>query len=329
MPALTLAALRKELAAGTARPLYVLMGDDEAEKSQVADEIAGLVEEGLEAFNVERLQGGEVKVSALIDAAGQLPMMAARRVVVVADAEKLLMPKRESKASEADAERLEGFVEAAPDHCSVVFVSGPLDERRRIVKRLREFAAVVDCGTVIDLESAERWVSTRAAREGMTLGQGAARALAHRVGPNISALRSALERVSLYALGTPQVTVEDVKAVVPAVAEAQEDFGIAKAIWRNDAAGALRELKLALDAGAVPFMVMGQLRAAAEKLPGPRLPEAIDALMRTDLALKSSGGEPQTLLERLIVELCGAPAAGRRGAVPSGRGPAAGSGFRR
>jgi len=49
-------------------------------------------------------------------------------------------------------------------------------------------------------------------------------------------------------------------------------------------------------------------------------------LLRTDLALKSSGGEPQVLLERLVVELCGAaPAAGRRG--PTGKG--AGSGGRR
>jgi len=320
MPSMTLAALRKELAAGTARALYLLVGDDEIEKSAVADEIAGLVEDGLEAFNVERLQGGEVKAAALLDAAGQLPMMAARRVVVVAEAEKLLMPKRESKAADADAERLEAFVEAAPDHCSVVFVSGPLDERRRIVKRLKEHAAVVDCGTVVDADSAERWVVTRAAKDGVILGPGAGRALAHRIGPDIAALRSALERVSLYTLGSPHVTVDDVKAVVPAVAEAQEDFGIAKAIWRNDAAGALRELKLALEAGAVPFMVLGQLRAAAEKLPAPRLREGVEALMRTDLALKSSGGEPQTLLERLIVELCGAssPAAGRRGPVGSG-----------
>ena len=31
---------------------------------------------------------------------------------------------------------------------------------------------------------------------------------------------------------------------------------------------------------------------------------AIEALFRTDLALKSSGGEPRVLLERFVVELC-------------------------
>jgi DNA polymerase III delta subunit len=51
-------------------------------------------------------------------------------------------------------------------------------------------------------------------------------------------------------------------------------------------------------------MLMGQLRAAAEKLPASRLRGAIDAVFRTDLAIKSSGGEPRILLERLVVELC-------------------------
>lgn len=320
MTVLTTAALRRELDAGTARALYMLVGDDAAEKAAVAEELSRLVEEGLEAFNVERLRGGEITAGDLIDAAGQLPMMATRRVVVLLEAERLLIPRRDSQAAEADAERLEAFVTDPPGHCSVVFVCGKLDERRRIVKRLREQAAVVDCGTVSDVESAERWVTVRAARDGVVLGTGVARALAHRVGPDIGALRSALERLSLYALGAPQVSVEDVKAVVAMAAETIEDFGVAKAIWRNDAVGALKELALALDSGANEFMMMGQLRAAAEKLPAPRLPAAVDALLRTDLALKSSGGEKQALLERLVLELCGvsSPAAGRRGPVAGG-----------
>ena len=53
-----------------------------------------------------------------------------------------------------------------------------------------------------------------------------------------------------------------------------------------------------------PVKVLGQLRIAAERVPAKRLPDAINALMRTDLAMKSSGGDPRILLERLVVELC-------------------------
>jgi len=31
----------------------------------------------------------------------------------------------------------------------------------------------------------------------------------------------------------------------------------------------------------------------------------VDAIFRTDQAMKSSGGDPKVLLERLIVEMCG------------------------
>jgi hypothetical protein len=34
---------------------------------------------------------------------------------------------------------------------------------------------------------------------------------------------------------------------------------------------------------------------------------ALDALLRTDLALKSSGGEERALVERLVVDLTGRP----------------------
>jgi hypothetical protein len=36
-----------------------------------------------------------------------------------------------------------------------------------------------------------------------------------------------------------------------------------------------------------------------------RVPAAVEALFRTDVGLKSSGGDPRLLLERLVVELCG------------------------
>jgi DNA polymerase-3 subunit delta len=310
MPQTTVSAVRKQIAAGEAGPLYLLLGADDVEKSAMAQEFSGLVEEGLEAFNLERLYGGETSVDALIQSTQTLPMMSPRRVVVVLEAEKLLMPKRESKASEAEQQRLEEFVASPPAHATVVLVCGPLDNRRRVVKRLLKEAQIVDCGTIEDSADAERWVKTRAARDKLPLDAGAVRALVDRAGPDLVRLRSGLERVSLYALGQSSITADDVRQAVESAPEAQADFGVAKAIWRNDAKSALRELALALDAGAVPVMMMGQLRAAAEKLPAPRLRSAVGAVMRTDLALKSSGGDPRVLLERLVVELCAAPAAG-------------------
>ena len=311
MPPLTPAALRKQVASGETAPLYMLVGADDMEKTAVANDFTEMVDEGLRAFNVDHLYGGEAKVDDLLHAAGTLPMMAPRRVVVIHEAEKLLIPKRESTAAEEELERLEEFVKHPPAHATVVFVCGPVDMRRRLVKILVKEAHVVDCGTIDDAGDAERWVKARAAKEGITLDPATSRALVERTGLDIVRLRGAIERLALYAMGQTAITAEDVRQVVPAGPEAQADWGIANAIGRSDAAEALRELGLSLDAGAPPFMVLGQLRIAAEKVPGPRLGAAIEALLRTDLALKSSGGDPRILLERLVVELCGSRRGGR------------------
>jgi DNA polymerase-3 subunit delta len=305
LPPLTPSLLRKQIAAGETGPLYLLVGDDDAEKAAVAGEFAGMVDEGLQAFNVDRLYGGESKMDDLIDAAATLPMMAPRRIVLVLEAEKLMIPKREGKAADEEQARLEAFIESPPDHATVVFVVGSLDMRRRIPKLLVKVGQVVNCGTIEDEAAAERWIKARAASLGVTLDPAATRALVERAGLDIVRLRAGLERLALYAMGQPTVTVDDVRESVPAGPEAQENFGIANAIQNGDARAALQQLGAALDAGAVPFFLMGQIRLAAERMPGQRVRPAIEAVFRTDLALKSSGGEPRLLLERLVVELCG------------------------
>ena len=68
-------------------------------------------------------------------------MMVPRRVVVVLEAEKLLIPKRESKATEEDQERLTEFIKAPAPHSTVVFVCGALDKRRTLVKLLAQGSA--------------------------------------------------------------------------------------------------------------------------------------------------------------------------------------------
>jgi DNA polymerase III subunit delta len=316
MPVLIRAVLRKQIAAGDTGPLYVLLGDDDSEKSAVAAEFAEMVDEGLRAFSVDRLFGAEIKAEDLIDAAATLPMMAPRRIVVVFEAERLLIPKREGKAADAEQERLEAFVTNPPSHATIVFVCGPLDQRRRLVKLLLKEAQVVDCGTITDAADAERWVKARADRDKIPLDTSAVRILVERAGTAIVRLRTGLERVALYAMGQSKITAEDVRQVVPATAEAT-NFGIANAIERNDAAEALRELALALEGGAQPFFLMGQLRWVAEKMPRARLKDAIDAVFRTDEAIKSSGSDPRILLERLVVELCDPK--GRLKAVPTYR----------
>ena len=125
-------------AAGDTDPIYLLQGEDDVEKSALASEFAELVEEGLRAFNVERIHAGEMTsgdkladgVASLVAAVRTLPMMAPRRVVV-AQAETLLAPKRESEAA-TRASTTRRAVQEARAANRLVFVAASLDKRTRM-----------------------------------------------------------------------------------------------------------------------------------------------------------------------------------------------------
>ena len=55
MPVSTVAAVRKQIAQRRPDPIYLIVGDDDAEMSRLAAEFSTLVDEDLRAFNVERL----------------------------------------------------------------------------------------------------------------------------------------------------------------------------------------------------------------------------------------------------------------------------------
>src|SRR5687768_15941170 len=227
MPVLTAAALRKQIASGDTAPLYTLVGADEVEKSEVAAQFIEMVDEGLRAFNVDRLYGGDAKVDEVIDSANTLPMMAPRRVVVILEAEKLLIPKRESKAADEEQDWLAAFFAETAPHATTVFVCGTVDKRRNSFKKLIQAALVVGCGTIGDASDADRWVRARASALKISLDTAAVRALVARTGLKLALLRAGLERLALYGMGQAVISAEDVRQAVPAGPEAQADFGIA------------------------------------------------------------------------------------------------------
>lgn len=320
MPPLSHAEVRKQIASGRVGPLYLILGQDESAKSELAGEFLGLVEEGLRAFNVDRLYGGETTAATVVDAANTLPMMVPRRVVLLLHAERLLARKKESdatskkkgeaasKKSDAaakDLELLEAYVDAPVDTSCLVLVATGLDESRSLTKLLLSKAAVVKCTGPADAAEAARWVRDRVSQEGMTIDARAARLVADRVGPNIGRLRADVGRLVLYAAGTAAITSEDVMFVV-GPPTSQGDWGVTRAIERGAAAEALRELALLLEDGVVPFMILGQLAwFVRTRVPAPRVGTAVEAVFRTDLAIKTSAGDPRALLERLVVALCG------------------------
>jgi DNA polymerase-3 subunit delta len=315
MPLSTPAAVRKQIASGETDPIYLLQGEDDVEKSALAHEFEELVEEGLRAFNVERIHAIDLSsgdklaaaVSSLVDAVRTFPMMAERRVVIVLQADGLLVPKRESETATRALERLEAMFKNPEKQTTLVLVSGSLDKRSRIYKLLSKQATLVECGVLETQADAERWVRNRIAAAGAQIDPVGARLLAERCGPDVKRLRNDVDRLLLYALGQKTITLDDAKQIVGPAA-LQDDWAMTNAIEAGDGAAALRQVALMLEAGAPPEKILGQLgwlvRTRFPALAPGGLRSSIEALFRTDLDLKRSAGDARVLLERLVVELC-------------------------
>ena len=305
MPTISQAEVKRQLESGTLAPLYLIVGGDEAAKIALAGSFLDLIDEGLRAFNSDRLYGGEAKPIDVIEAARTLPMMAPRRIVLLVHADRLLYPKKESEEAERGLAAFEAYVSSPVDTCTLVLVADTLDGRRKITKLLLSKAAVVECSGPNDSAEAAKWVRDRVAQAGLTIDARAARLVADRIGPDVARLRSDVERLVLFAADRKSITEDDVKELI-APATSDDDWGVTNAIERRDASRALRELGAMIDNGGVPYMILGQLAwFVRTKVPAQKVDAAVEAVFRTDLAMKTSAGDPRVLLERLVVELCG------------------------
>jgi DNA polymerase-3 subunit delta len=323
----TVAEVRKQIKSGKTGPLYVLESDDQQSRHDLALEFANVIDEGLQAFNVQNFYANEATnepardqlIGSLLSNARTLPMMAPRRVIVVHEADRLLAPKRGKEDEEGEpasakkgkraamtrAEELEAYIEQPEPMTTLVFVSAPLDANRRAVKLLRRHADIVDCGTLHDPREAALWITRRLEKDELAIEPRAITLLLQTTGLSLGRIRREIEKLVLYAAGESTITVAHIRDVVIPQEESEGTFALMEAVQNANAARALREVSALIDSGIQPPVILGQLRAAAIRLrPDARVKNGLDAVFRADLAIKSSAGTPQHLLECLVVELC-------------------------
>jgi DNA polymerase-3 subunit delta len=341
VPTLDPSALKKQLAAGRLGPVYVLLGEDLKLIDRMVEAMEATIDPADRPFAVEHFHAGDegagpVDIAA---AARGLPMLGDRRLVIVRRAERLLKPKRNTKSADAadedgddsnqeaaDVTALEEYIQAPVSSTTLVFVAAEIDRSRRLVKRLLEHALVAEFGGLAANDAAGRrearqtaaeWLRDEVTRSGKSIDADAARLLVERAGHDITKLRGDVERLWLFTEGRKRIVADDVLAVVSATTAVDDDWAVPNALAAGNAALALAEVGKRLDRGDSPHGIVGQLRwwVSNRLVEGDasRVKPALEALLRTDLALKSSGGDDRVLVERLVLELTGRPLASRYG----------------
>jgi DNA polymerase III delta subunit len=337
VPSIAVPALQKKIADGVLDPIYLIVGEDVRLAEALVDAIEATVDPADRPFAVERvhaLEGGGTPVD-IAASARVFPMLGNRRIVIVLRAEKLLKPKRPAKASDeaddaaeegagddtdaaSDMTPLEDYVASPVDSTTLVFVASEVDRSRRFTKKLVERAVVAEVAGMVrkdernrpfyDRGEAQRQAQQILRTEGRTIDAPGLAALVDAAGDDINKLRDDVARLVLFVGARTAITADDVDAVTSGDGVV-DDWAMVNAIGDGDAARALVEVGRRMDRGDSPHAIVGQLRwwisnRLVEGAP-ERTKPAIDALLRTDRALKSSGGEDRVLLERLVVELTG------------------------
>jgi DNA polymerase III delta subunit len=339
VPLLDLPALTSRLQSRTLAPVHLLVGEDTKLVDRIVDGIEATIDEADRPFACERLHAGEPGGTPLeiVSAARIMPMLGDRRVVIVLRAERLLKPKRKSASDEVeeddagtgeaiDASPLEDYLTAPVPSTALVFVATEIDRTRRLTKRLLEKAYVTEFaglasggpgGRQLGRQTATEWLQDELTRVGKGIDADAARLVVARAGHDITKMRGDVERLLLFTEGRKRISTDDVMEVVSADVTVEDEWAVVNAIAEGNLARALTEVGARLERGDSPHAIVGQLRwwVSTRLVDGDptRVRPALEALLRTDMALKSSGGEERMLVERLVMDLTGRPIAQRGG----------------
>jgi DNA polymerase-3 subunit delta len=316
-------ALAAELDAGRLRGAYLLAGGEPLLRDDALARLRAAVLAGAAAdFDLDRLAGETATAGQLSDALRTLPVLAPRRLVLV---------------SEPEARGARGIAEALPElvagldgaACVLVAIADRADRRARWVKAFGD--AVVECDAPTRARDLAAFVRGEADRQGVSLGRGVAELLAERTGPQLLLLRHEIAKLALLAGPGQSVTREHVAAGTTALAEAPI-WDLTDALGEGRIADALALLTKLQTAGAPGPVILGslvshyrrllrvghgaavaappfvrkRLESQARRYGTRRLRASLDAIHRTDLALKGEGGlRPDLALERLVLALAG------------------------
>ena len=219
--------------AGRIAPVYVIHSEHPVLVDRAVAAIRdAAVPPAMRGFNYDVVEG-KATASRILGAARTLPMMAARRMVLVRDV--ALVPADEHPATVE-------YLEKPSETTVLVLLTSKLD------KRLKLFAAAGKRGLLHVLEAPRNpapWIRAEADSRGVKLQGPAVERLVDAVGADLSRLALVIDQLALYA-GDRAVTGDDVDDLVADTRE-RTVFELTDAIGAGDLRAALASVSSLVD----------------------------------------------------------------------------------
>ncbi|HDZ21562.1 hypothetical protein LCGC14_0123830 [marine sediment metagenome] len=310
------------------KPVYVLVGTDaylqDAHRQEIISAVVGEADPQIAVATYD----ASAELAEVLDALRTLPFLAARRAVVLRDADAFISANRET---------LEKYLQAPVETAVLVLMVSSWPKTTRLYKLVAKIGQTFDCA-VPEKTDLRGWLMQAAKKRGKTLAGDAAGLLGEWIGGDYAALDGEIEKLSLYVGRRDTITLADVSALVTATA-GPAAFALTDALTAGDAAGALTAMGGMLTVRGEEFRVLGligwhvrrvmqahQMVAAGKgpdvamkavrvyynrqqfanllrRRPMNRLVSDFRRLLAADRAMKT-GADAKTALQQLVVGLC-------------------------
>ncbi|NUO51905.1 MAG: DNA polymerase III subunit delta [Polyangiaceae bacterium] len=269
-------------------PIFLVLG----EESFLVEEVARRVREvacagGVPGFNDDRFTAGEVTASQVVSAARMLPMMGARRYVVVRSVERW-EPRSEASSDASDRKKeapLDVITAYAADpnpSTVLVLIAQKLHGSRKIVTMAKKGDFIVSCDSVARQRLPD-WAARRSRASGHAMSSAVADHLVDLLGGELGPLAEAVERLGLFVGQGAPITDDAVSRMIAPI-RAGSVWTLTDALCDRDLKKALKvlsEIPLRSRGDALPLL--GAVTSSVRKL------ARLDALLRAGEPLQTAG----------------------------------------
>ena len=337
--------------------IYLLHGQDTYSLRGFLDtlrEAVGMVD--VRDANTTTLSAGEADPATLAAMCQAMPFLAERRLVIIEGLLASLAGEGRGGRGRGGGqravewgERIATLRDAMPPTTDLIFVEGQLRPNHPLLRDLSAVAEVREFAP-LNPNDLRGWVQSRVMACGGSMTTQAVQLLVDLVGPDLWALSTEVEKLTLYATGRA-VSVEDVEELVVSAREVSV-FAMVDGVLEGNRTGAMRSLTRLLEGDATVTYLLAMLARQvrlmvlakdllAHQVPqnelGTRLgiasayplrktlemarrfsPQALQRLHRglldTDVAIKTGAMPERMALEYLVAEVCQFASRGGAGA---------------
>ena len=245
--------------------LHVLIGEDDYSRQQALEEIKkGIGDPTARMTNTTILDGGQLTAAQLGAAAGTVPFLAEKRLVIVEGLLERFEPKgrntkKKSVRPSPPPDDFTSIVESIghlPDFTELVILGSGARASHPL---LRELAALGRVKTFPRLKSNQLgpWIVKRVAAAGGSISPAAVNLLARFVGNDLWVMASEVDKLALFT-GGRRIEEADIRAVVSYAQEANV-FAMVDAILESRGGAAQEMLQQLLKQGASPVQLLTML----------------------------------------------------------------------